>query len=44
VDAEALAEIVEAPQPATTPAPPVIEESAPRAAGYIAWKASARPR
>ena len=41
VDAEALAEIVEAPQPATTPAPPVLDESAPRAAGYLAWKASA---
>jgi sulfite reductase beta subunit-like hemoprotein len=37
---EALAEIVEAPQPATTPAPAVIEEG-PRAAGYLAWKASA---
>ena len=41
VDAEALAEIVEAPQPATVPAPPVMEEGAPRAAGYLAWKASA---
>jgi sulfite reductase (ferredoxin) len=40
VDAEALAELVEAPQPATTPAPPV-EEDGPRAAGYLAWKASA---
>ncbi len=40
VDAEALAEIDEAPQPATTPAPPV-EDDAPRAPGYLAWKASA---
>jgi sulfite reductase beta subunit-like hemoprotein len=41
VDAEALAEIVEAPQPRTTPAAAVLEESAPRAPGYLAWKASA---
>ena len=41
VDAEALAEIVEAPQPATTPAPPVLEEGLARAPGYLAWKASA---
>jgi sulfite reductase beta subunit-like hemoprotein len=40
VAAEAIAELVEAPQPATTPAPPV-EDDAPRAAGYLAWKASA---
>jgi sulfite reductase (ferredoxin) len=40
VDAEALAELAEAPQPASTPAPPV-EEDGPRAAGYLAWKASA---
>ncbi len=40
VDAEALAELVEAPQPATTPAPPV-EDDAPRAPGYLAWKTSA---
>jgi sulfite reductase (ferredoxin) len=40
VDAEALAELTEAPQPAVSPAPPVVE-SAPRAAGYLAWHASA---
>jgi sulfite reductase (ferredoxin) len=40
VDAEALAEIVEAPQPAVSPAPPIVE-AGPRAAGYLAWKASA---
>ncbi|MGO9000298.1 MAG: nitrite/sulfite reductase [Polyangiaceae bacterium] len=40
VAAEAIAELVEAPQPATTPAP-AVEEGGPRAAGYLAWKASA---
>jgi sulfite reductase beta subunit-like hemoprotein len=40
VEAEALAELVEAPQPATTPAPPVVDDG-PRAAGYLAWKGSA---
>jgi sulfite reductase (ferredoxin) len=40
VDAEALAELVEAPQPATTPATPIVDD-APRAPGYLAWKASA---
>jgi sulfite reductase beta subunit-like hemoprotein len=40
VDAEALAELTEAPQPATAPAPPVTEVG-PRAAGYLAWHASA---
>jgi sulfite reductase beta subunit-like hemoprotein len=40
VDAEALAELVEAPQPATEPAPPVVDDL-PRADGYLAWNASA---
>jgi sulfite reductase beta subunit-like hemoprotein len=40
VAAEALAELREAPQPATTPAAPVIDDG-PRATGYLAWKASA---
>jgi sulfite reductase (ferredoxin) len=41
VDAEALAELAEAPQPATTPAPPVIDEDgASRASGYLSWRAA----
>jgi sulfite reductase (ferredoxin) len=41
VDAEAIAELTEAPQPATTPAPPVIEEDdSARPAGYLSWKSS----
>jgi sulfite reductase beta subunit-like hemoprotein len=40
VDAEALAELTEAQQPATSPAPPVTDDG-PRAAGYLAWHASA---
>jgi sulfite reductase beta subunit-like hemoprotein len=40
VAAEALAELREAPQPATTPAAAVIDDG-PRADGYLAWKASA---
>ncbi len=41
VDAEAIAELTEAPQPETTPAPPVIEEDdSSRPAGYLSWKAS----
>ncbi|HEY2509715.1 MAG TPA: nitrite/sulfite reductase [Polyangiaceae bacterium] len=42
VAAEAIAELVEAPQPRTTPAPPVaLPDAAPRTPGYLAWKASA---
>jgi sulfite reductase beta subunit-like hemoprotein len=40
VDAEALAELAEALQPATSPAPPVTDVG-PRSAGYLAWHASA---
>ena len=41
VDAEALAELQEAPQPATTPAPPVIDEDgSARAAGYLKWRSA----
>lgn len=41
VEAEAMAELVLPPQPDTTPAPPVVDDGASKAPGYLAWKASA---